>query len=241
MRATCVIAATLAGCQFVEEVRVDAAQVSWGGQVQVDQSFSVGEATDLVSGTVTMMTLDGSVLEEATQPNADNLGYWAFSNAPVGETVAIRIDGDPDLLTPMVWNTTVPPGAALWFTGALFAREPAIHQAYFDALDGIDGITATPLEDGTVAALWGEPLDPTQWAGVEIVVTDGAGQQAPVWRLAIDEKGQLAEANDGPIDLFIAPNLQPGTVTVRIGTQETTWPAQGGDMLSAIFYELETP
>jgi hypothetical protein len=141
----------------------------------------------------------------------------------------------------MVWRATVPTGEALWFTGAVFAREPTIHQAYFDALSGLNGITALPLEDATVAAIWAEPLQPEDWAGIDISIVDGSGEVMPFWALAVDEQGQLADAGNGPIDLLIAPNLQPGTVTLRAGDSETSWPAQGGDMLSAIFFDVETP
>jgi hypothetical protein len=184
-----------------------------------------------------MIDLDGALLEEATQPLSDNPGYWRFDAAPVGQAVAIRVSGED--VTPMVWRSTVPTGEALWFTGGLFAREPALHQSYFAALDGLDGISAVALERGTVAALWGEPLDPEEWSGVDITVTDGDGVEAPVWRLSIDDAGQLAEAGGGPVDLFIAPNLAPGIVTLEAGGAMTSWPAQGGEMLSAVFFDLE--
>jgi hypothetical protein len=227
----------LSGCQFIEEVRTDPAAISWGGTVQIDRSLSSGALAELTDGAVTMIDLDGALLEEATQPFSDNPGYWRFDAAPVGQAVAIRVSGED--VAPMVWRSTVPTGEALWFTGGLFAREPALHQSYFAALDGLDGISAVALERGTVAALWGEPLDPEEWSGVDITVTDGDGVEAPVWRLSIDDAGQLAEAGSGPVDLFIAPNLAPGIVTLEAGGAMTSWPAQGGEMLSAVFFDLE--
>jgi hypothetical protein len=238
-RSGMLLVAALAGCQFIEEVRTDPDQVTWGGGVQVDRSVTTGTIDSLTEGAVTMLDLNGQLLAEAVQPFTDELGYWRFEAAPVDEEVAIRLTSDG--MTPWVWRATVPSGAALWFTGALFAREPAVHQAYFEALDGMSGISASSLEDGEVAAIWGEPIDPDEWAGVDIVVTDGDGVQAPVWRLVLGASGRLVEAGDGPVDLFIAPNLQPGTVTLTAGGATTQWPAQGGDMLSAIFYDLEEP
>lgn len=227
----------LSGCQFIEEVRTDPERVSWGGTVQIDRSLSSGEIVELTAGAVTMLELDGALLAEATQPFSDSPGYWRFDAIPVGEDVAIRVSGED--VTPMVWRATVPTGDALWFTGGLFAREPAVHQSYFAALDGLGGISPVALERGSVAALWGEPLDPEEWASVDITVIDGDGSEAPVWRLSIDATGQLVDAGDGPVDLFIAPNLAPGLVTLDAGDASTSWPAQGGDMLSAVFYDLE--
>ena len=84
---------------------------------------------------------------------------------------------------------------------------------------------------------------PEDWAGATITVTDGEGLTAEVLALAYDETGALLEAGDGAIDLFLAPALAPGTVTLRVEVEgraavEEEWPARAGDMVSAVFFAL---
>jgi len=227
----------LTGCQFIEEVRTDPETVSWGGTVQVDRSVTTGEVGELTAGAVSMLDPDGAPLLEAIQPFDDSPGYWRFDDAPVGAEVAIRLEADD--IVPIVWRGTVPTGEALWFSGALYGREAAVYEAYFDALDGLNGIAAPTVGDPEVSVLWGEPLDPDAWAGVDITVTDGSGDEAALWRLAISDEGTISDAGDGAVDLFIAVNLAPGAVTLEAGGATTRWPAEGGDVLSAAFYELE--
>lgn len=232
----------LTGCQFIEEVRTVPDTVSWGGTVQADRSASTGEVGAFTAGTIEMFGEDGTLLDTAVQPFEDDLDYWRFEAAPVGAEVAIRLAGaEDDTLAAMVWRTAVPSGSALWFTGALFTREHDVLNVYLDAVEALDG--AEPIsrpEDGALAMVWGEPSTPEEWAGVDIEVTDGDGQAAVVWRLALNARGNLVEAEEGAaVDLFIAPNLAPGTVTMTAGGATTRWPAQGGDVLSAVFYDLE--
>ena len=229
----------LGGCQYLEEVRTPPDVIAWGGSVLVAQS-DPDAAGVLSEGALTLVDLDDTELDQAAQPAAaDSPDYWRFEAVPADTEVAIRVESDALHMTPMVWRSRSPSGSAIWLTGAVFAREDTIYDDFFASLDGYQGVTLEPLADGAVAYLWGEPLEPDRWAGVEIVVTDGAGAAAPIWRLAYTDDGALVDAGDGPVDLFVAPNLAPGTVTLTVdGGAETRWPARGGDVLSAIFYDL---
>lgn len=232
----------LTGCQFIEEVRTLPDTITWGGTVQADRSASTGEVDAFTAGRIEMLDEDGALVDTGAQPFEDDLDYWRFNKAPVGQEVAIRLVGaEDDGLATSVWRTAVPSGAALWFTGALFTREHDVYNAYFESLEALDkSLTVSRPADGELAVLWGEPISPDEWAGADISVTDGAGQAATVWRLTFNARGQLVEAEDGEaVDLFIAPNLAPGTVTLTAGGATTSWPAQNGDVLSAVFIDLE--
>ena len=147
--------------------------------------------------------------------------------------------------TPTVWRGVVPSGTATWLNGVLYAYETAIYDEFFSTIDGLQGVTFSSLVDSEDALLWGEPLYPEDWAGAEISVIDGEGAAAAVLALAYDDSGALLEAAGGPVDLFLAPNLAPGTVTLRVVSSsgsaiETDYPARAGDLLSAVFYALPT-
>ena len=239
----------LTGCQYLEEVRVDPSEVTWGGYVYAYLSDAEDAAflTDLTADypitdpVVELVDLDDSLLIEGTQPFTDSPGYWRFESAPVGEEIAIRLSGEG--MTSTVWRGQVPGGTATWLTGALYAYESVIYDDYFATLDGFGGLSFPSLTDSDSAMLWGEPMSPEDWAGATITVTDGSGAEAPVLALAYDESGALTEAGSGAVDLFLAPNLTPGTVTLSVqavsgATAETTYPARAGDLLSAVFYAL---
>ena len=239
----------LVGCQYLEEVREDPTEVSWGGYVyaylsEVDEAVVLSEATTdnpIVEPAVELVDLTDTSLAEATQPYTDSPGYWRFDTAPVGKDVAIRVSGEG--LTPTVWRGVVPGGTATWLTGVIYAYEATIYDDFFASIDGFQGMDFPSLVDSESTVLWGEPLSPEDWAGAIITVTDGEGISAEVLALAYDDTGALVEASDGAIDLFLAPDLAPGTVTLRVEASgrvatETSWPARAGDLLSAVFYAL---
>lgn len=239
----------LIGCQYLEEVRTDPVEVDWGGYVYAyleDAAEPVvlselSEVDPIAGPLVELVDLSDEPLIEGAQPFESSPGYWRFEDAPVGEEVAIRITGEG--MTPTVWRGVVPGGTATWLTGALYSYESAIYDAFFESIDGFQGIAFPSLTDSDAAAMWGEPMVPEDWAGATITVTDGEGVTAEVLALSYDDTGALIEAGDGAIDLFLAPSLAPGTITLRVEAEgreavEEQWPARAGDMVSAVFFSL---
>ncbi len=236
----------LTGCQYLEEQRVDPEVIDWDGTI-LAQVSTEAEVQVLDEGSVTLHDLDGALLAEA---ETDGSGYWRFNEVPVNTEVAIRLQGVsggsstlPEM-TPTLWRGLSPSGRATWLSGGLFLRDLAYTEDFLSTLEGFPGTSVTPLSEGTVAHLWGEPWEPERWADAEVVVTDGAGEDAELLLLVIQEDGTIAEAQGGePVDLFIAIDLAPGevqlSVTTTTGAQaQETWPAEGGDLLSAIFFAL---
>ena len=241
----------LISCQYLEEVREDPVTVRWGGYVyaylaDAEEAVFLSELTTdapITAPAVELVDLTDSSLQEGTQPYDSSPGYWIFEEVAVGEEVAIRVSGEG--LTPTVWRGVVPSGTATWLNGVLYAYETSIYDEFFSTIDGLQGVTFSSLVDSEDALLWGEPLYPEDWAGTEISVIDGEGAAAAVLALAYDDSGALLEAAGGPVDLFLAPNLAPGTVTLRVVSSsgsaiETDYPARAGDLLSAVFYALPT-
>ncbi len=232
----------LLGCQYLEEIREDPAAVSWSGYVLYYPEGATDYDT-LSAGTLTLVDLDDAVLAEGSQPYEDTPGYWLFEEVPVATEIGIRVAAEG--ATTVLWRSRSPSGSGTWLTGAVLTWEESIYAALFDSLDGQNGLRISPLSEGQVAHLWGEPLVPQDWAGAEISVTDGAGDDAAVIALAYDEDGALVDAGEGAVDAFVAVNLAPGTVTLSVTsaagvTTETLYPARGGDLLSAIYYDLAT-
>ncbi|MEL6347604.1 MAG: hypothetical protein AAFV53_31140 [Myxococcota bacterium] len=226
------------GCQYLQELRDDPVTVQWSGNVYA-LTEAAGELVLLEEGGVTLTETDGAVIEDGYLPFDDSPGFWRFDAAPTDQEVAIRVDGAD--LTPTVWRGRSPTGLAIWLSGVVYAREVSIVDDLLTEFDGLGGVSPELMSAGTAALLWGEPLEPEDdWANATIEVVDGDGTAATVWRLVVDEDGTIREADAGePLDLFLAPNLAPGTVTMTIDGAQTDYNALGGDVLSAVFYDLE--
>lgn len=230
-------ASTLAlGCVQLTEVRTTPTEVDWTGWVYGD--LPGDDAPLLEAGTLEVVDLDDVTVATGTMLD-DEPGYWQVT-VPVDVDVALRIDGGEQ--APTVWRGRTPSGRAYWLSGALFALADATQAEMFDSLEGWQGMSPQDLADGEVAHLWGTPWDPEEWAGatVEVEHSGGVGQLA---LLAVDTDGALIDAGTGPVDLFLAPDLAPGPVTLRVTssdgrTAQTTWPARGGDLLSAFYFAL---
>ena len=241
----------LVSCQYLEEVREDPTTVRWGGYVYAylaenEEAVFLSELTaesPITAPAVELVDLTDASIQEGSQPYDSSPGYWLFEEVPIGEEVAIRVSGEG--LTSTVWRGVVPGGTATWLNGVLYAYETSIYDDFFATIDGFQGVTFPSLVDSEDALLWGEPLYPDDWAGAEISVTDGEGAAAAVLTMAYDDSGALVAAADGPVDLFLAPSLAPGTITLRVVSSdgsaiETDYPARAGDLLSAVFYALPT-
>ena len=236
----------LAGCQYLEEQRELPTDITWDGYV-LAQLADGTEAEVLDVGSVTLLDLDGAHLIDA-----DHLGngYWRAEEVPVDIDVAIRLEGPTaatdtlPLMTPTVWRGRTPQGRASWLTGALYLRDLDYTEAFLTSLEVFPSVDIPALADGETAVLWGEPWDAENWAGASLAVTDGAGESARVLALVLAEDGTMVEAGESdPIDLFVAWNLSPGTVTLDVEAADgrmvsETWPAEAGDLLSAIYLVL---
>lgn len=239
---------SLTGCQYLEEQRTQPTEVTWDGYV-LAQVSTLEEVQVLDEGEVTLLDLDGNELMQAVTEDPGS-GYWRFDEVPVATEVAIRLagpEGGTELLpelTPTVWRTLSPSGRASWLTGGLFLRDLAYTEEFLLTLEGFPGTIVTPLAEGTVAHLWGEPWVPEDWVGAEVSVSGGDGAAGQVLLLVIEEDGTLRQATEeDPVDLFIGLDLEPGLVTLDVNTPDgrtasTSWPARGGDLVSAIFYAL---
>jgi len=231
------------GCIVLSEEVESDSTVSWSGYVL--QEFADTEPDVFTNGTLSILTTDGESISDGDQPWEDSPGFWSV-DVPADTEVAIRIVGDPEAefpAAPTVWRGNSPPSSGYWFNGSLFVKETSIVDDMLSSISSAPGTNATPLSDGTTAVLWGEPMEPEEWAGAEIAVTDADGASGRVRSFVIDDDGALSAAGNGPVDLFISYNLPPGPTTLHVTTAEgvmveTTWPAEAGDLLSAIYYAL---
>jgi len=226
----------LSACTLLEEQRQLPDQVRWAGYVYADVPAT--KTPYLEAGTLSVVDLDDQDLATGEQL-ADTPGYWKVT-VPVDTQVALRVDGGDQV--PTVWRSRTPTGDAYWLSGGLFAVLDQTQADFFPSLDGWQGLHPHALDDGEVAHLWGTTWQPDAWAGatIEVEDVDGARQVAA---FTTDTDGALIDAGTGPVDLFVAPDLAPGPVTLRVtaadgSVTETTWPARGGDLLSAFYMAL---
>lgn len=234
----------LSGCRFLVEQRTPPDEVTWSGSV-----YAEGDTGGLVAfdaGSITVTDTDGQELAEATQSAQ---GYWEV-RVPRDTEVAVRLEGPASdtggafpPVVPTVWRGRTPSGRGYWLNGALIAMNALLIEQLLDQIGLLVSSSPTPLSDGSVAVLYGQPWTPSDWAGARLSVTDGSGADAPVVAFTQNGDGTLSIASDGPLDLFIAYDLAPGTVTLTVRAPgrdpvRTTWPARGGDLLSAIYYAL---
>lgn len=223
-------------CALLEEQRAAPTEVVWSGWVYAE--LPGADAPLLEAGTLTAWDLDGEPLAEGTMAE-DAPGYWSLT-LPAATELELRLDGDEQAA--MRWRGRSPAGRGYWLSGALFTVGDATAAAFFEALDGWQGLQPRALSGGEVAHLWGQPWEPEAWAGATVEVEHGGGA-ATVVRLAYDSEGQLIDAGTGRVDLFVAVNLEPGPVTLRVQASdgrraETRWQAQGGELLSAFYTTL---
>ncbi len=229
---------SLVGCgTWIYEETSSDGTVSWYGTV-LDGPYT-GDNGVLSGGDVLVYDLEGELLTEGTEPFDDTPGYWKLK-VPPSEPVALHLAGDGML--PTVWRGTTPAAQAYWYSGALFAYDLETWQPFLEQFDGQGGVTLEPLGD-EVCWLWGVPWDRDAWAGAEITVTGGDGEEAVALAYTLDDDGVLYETRDLAIDYFFAFNLAPGDVTVTVQaadgrTVTETWPAWPGEIVSAWYLAL---
>ncbi len=232
------LALLLPACgMWIYEETTDDGTVTWYGTV-LDGPYT-GDNGVLSGGDVLVYDLDEELLAEGTEPYSDTPGYWKLK-VPPAESVAIHLAGE-DLL-PTVWRGTTPTAQAYWYTGALFGYHQESWLPFLEQFDGQGGISLEPLGD-EVCWLWGVPWDGDDWAGADITITGGDGEESVALAYTLDDEGLLYETDSEPIDYFFAFNLAPGDVTVSVqaadGRQvEETWPAWPGEIVSAWYLAL---
>jgi hypothetical protein len=230
----------MTGCTYLVEQRDLPEQVEWSGYVYA--GVPADDVPLLEDGTIEILDRDGAALAdaEARQDYENTLGYWTL-DVPVDTEVALRLSGADVVST--LWLGTTPTGNGYWLGGALYARGVDETAELFDALDGYQGLSPQELSDGEIAHLVGQPWDRDAVAGATWSATDGEGSDAAVVLLVADDEGNLSDAGTGPVDLIIAVNLAPGTVSLQVDaddgrTARAEWPAQGGDLVSAMWFQL---
>ncbi|MDP6932252.1 MAG: hypothetical protein QGG40_05010, partial [Myxococcota bacterium] len=201
------------GCMYLEEQRSIPTEITWDGYVLA--GTPTDDLTALEEGSVTFLGVDGSTLSEAEQPYTSYPGYWS-AEVPVDTELFVRIDGTD--LAPTLMHGFSPTGRASWYTGALFGRTAAEVESLFESLSDAALVDFEPLSEGEVAYLWGEPLYPETWTGADITLEGGDDELIEIWKFAIDDEGQLEDAGEGPIDLFLAADITPGTVRMTVDT-----------------------
>ncbi len=213
-------------------------EVTWSGYVLEDLSGKKDPLLLEDDGAFQVVDLDDEPIADG-QHSGD--GYW-YVVVPSDEEVAIRLSGAQHVSS--LWRAHTPNGRAYWLTGSLFTQFTSSFDALVKALDGFEGLDPEDLAKGKVVHLWGQPLEPDAWAGAVVTATGGDGADVPMFTFAVDEdKGVVTEAGDQPVSFFFGANAAPGDVTLRVEAvdgrvAETTYPARGGDLVTAAFFDL---
>lgn len=229
--------ALVVGCDRLwPEGTQDTGDVSWTGQV-LDGPYN-GENGLFTGGTFEVTDPGGRLLAEGEEPWDDEPGTWRIL-VPRDAPVAIHLAAEGMLGA--AWRSATPSTDAYWYTGALFAYDEAEWLPFFEQFD--DTYTdLEPLDDRT-CWFWGAPEDAHAWAGAEVSLTDGGGTEIEVLRFTSDDEGLLVPAEEGPVPYLFAFGLAPGDVRLEVATTDgrsmsETWPARGGEVITAWFLAL---
>lgn len=237
---TALLAAPLAGCVAAQ---TDAGPISWGGYVFADPYTSEdlltgGDFEVLDTRGDCLLGDDGGCITGAESDST--AGYWSVA-VPRSTPVALRLQAPGS--APTVWRVTTPRRDAQWLNGGLFTRDLAAVEAFVADL-GPPWASAVPLSASAAAWMWGAPLDPAAWVGATLALTDGDGADVPVLALTQADDGAVSVASStDPVDLLLATDIAPGAVTLTVQAADgreavEVWPAQAGDLLSAVFLAL---
>jgi hypothetical protein len=230
----------IAACTYRLRLNYDSSvpdEITWSGYVLEDLSGKKDLLLLEDDGAFEVVDLDDEPISDG-EHSGD--GYW-FVDVPTDVDVAVRISGAEHVSS--LWRAHTPSGRAYWLTGALFTQYTVSFDAFLKALEGVEGLDPADLSEGTVVHLWGQPLDPDAWAGAVVTATGGDGADVPMFTFAIDEKNLVTEAGDQPVSFFFGANAVPVDVTLRVETvdgrvAETTYPARGGDLVTAAFFDV---
>ena len=149
----------------------------WSGNVYLRGSEGL-ENTEDIDASMTYPT--GRFLQEAKTPNGQNSPYrrFEFDENQYDMPVNIRVNGVNGYST--LWSARTPTHSNptggendIWLNGALYIQGQAFQQTFLNSLGLVDVpllIDPETSETQTFAHLWGQPLDPTVWAGAHIEV-----------------------------------------------------------------------
>lgn len=210
--------------------------LNWNGYLYLENADGFDP---LPNGTMTLYDRNGAFLMDSTQPYSGTAHYhnFALTEDLLGLEISLFIQS-PNTY-PIVWNGTIPNASSSWLSGALFAPEEIFIQEYFANFDVNDNIQW----NDTAVQLWGQPLIPEDWKDIAISVIDGNGETVEVYSFAQVDNFITNDTSSG-IQWFFAWNISPGNIEVTItnlstnDSVSTTYPTEGGEIISALFYAL---
>jgi len=211
--------------------------VAWYGWVL--DGPPTDESDVMTGGVFTAEDATGALLDEGSEPEAENPGWWKLSVPPQSDVV-LRLSAEG--MIPSVYRATTPSDTGYWLTGALFAYDEAVWLPFFEQFDGQGDVAIQPLGDD-VCWLFGAPWDPAGWGKANLHVVDGAGQEATVLAWTSTSDGLIEAGPGDPVDFFLAFNLAPGLVSIKGSFPgprdiQVDWPARGGEIVTAWFLAL---
>jgi hypothetical protein len=214
---------------------------TWTGYVYQQSIEESNALAQFENGNIDLLDESGLLLAQATKPNEDTPFYWQFEleESQLNRDIAMRISGETTVS--MLWKGQTPSTDANWLSGGLFTQEIEFTKTYFDAF--ANGITTVDLNDNSLVHLWGQPLVAEEWIGSTISVFDGNGEPVDVHAFSQLSNGAITADTSTGVIWFFAWNIVPGEIILEITTADgqvvsTSYPSQGGDILSATFYAL---
>jgi hypothetical protein len=101
---------------------------------------------------------------------------------------------------------------------------------------GIDLPSSAELLAARAGALVIEPLSPEGWTNATVSVVDGTGSEVPFAMLTVLDDGSYALAEGTPVDILLASEILPGTVTLEVEDSRgmfttQTWTLAAGELV----------
>ncbi|MEC7986172.1 MAG: hypothetical protein VX278_13490 [Myxococcota bacterium] len=218
----------LLSCVAAEE------QITWSGNVY---TLTDGQLETAEDGTVELLDLNDSLLYQSQAPYTDSPHYHEFTidSEHAKQDAIFRVTATGS--NPTLWRSTIPETTSIWLNGSLYS----IHSQYAQNLLNSLSLNPQDLTTSEVVHLIGRTDVPEEWMGISLSVLAGDGTEQPVRSYYYDDAGFLLPADSSTaIDLFVAINLEPGPITLRVSppgedTIEIMYPTRGGDIISAVY------
>ena len=217
---------------------------TWGGYVYMRFS-DTEELLPLDDADITLNNLytDGEYF--ATQPYEDAQAYWLFEiDTTVEQPIQIRIESP--IADPIIWRSDSPNSDSIWLS--LFTHHSDYNSLFFEQISPLLPDAIVPLNENTHSHVWGTPIDPEGWDDLDgFVYHRDTDTIYPLYFFSLDEEGNLSllEApTDNTILFFFSPNIPPGESELVVHNTDqskesrTTYRADGGEILSAMYYVL---